>query len=224
MNSKIAPPDCPVGESSCDHLDNLQQLRAHVEELTQLVSLDSLTGLFNRRHFTDTLPAVLERTRRSLRPACLILVDIDHFKNINDTWGHSVGDLALKHAARILQQQVRIVDTVCRYGGEEFAIILPDTELRQASNVAERIRSNIAETPLIVDTGDLSFTASLGIEVYQPNISTSAEALIDAADKFLYQAKHAGRNRVCHRDFAEVESQTEVTHEERDALRELFDD
>jgi len=224
MNAKNEPsPSCPLGESSCDWLDELQDLRQRVDKLSELVSHDSLTGLFNYRHFSGTLPAVLERTRRSLQPACLILVDLDHFKKINDTWGHQVGDLALQHAARLMQQQVRIVDTVCRYGGEEFAIILPDTSLRQAVAVAERIRKAIEETALVFAEGELSFTASLGVDVYLPSSSRSQEALIESTDKLLYQAKESGRNRVCHRDLAEVESRTEVSREERDALRGLFD-
>jgi len=224
MNAKTdQSPSCPVGEPSCNWLDELQQLRRRVDELAELVSHDSLTGLFNYRHFSGTLPAVLERTRRSLQPACLILVDLDHFKNINDTWGHQIGDLALKHAARIMQQQVRMVDVVCRYGGEEFAVILPDTQLRQAIVVAERIRRCIEETPLLIAEDELRFTASLGIDVYMPGDAHSPDALIESTDKFLYEAKETGRNKVCHPDPSEVESQTEVSREERNALRGLFD-
>lgn len=215
-------PTCPVGETSCTWLAELQQLRERVDALADLVSHDALTGLLNRRHFDLTLPAVLERTRRSLQPACLVLIDLDHFKHINDTWGHPVGDLALQHAANIMQQQVRMVDSIYRYGGEEFVVILPDTRLRQAVEVAERIRVAIQDTPLELEEGELGFTASLGVEVHLPTQSTSPEKLLEATDKLLYQAKETGRNKVCHRDFSEAESQTEVSREEREALRGLF--
>lgn len=217
-------PRCPVGEPACDWLDEVTKLRQRVDELAELVSHDPLSGLFNYRHFSETLPTVLERTRRSGRPSCLIMFDIDHFKRVNDTWGHEVGNIALKQAARILRQQTRMVDIVCRYGGEEFVVILPDTQLRQAVHVAERIRRTIEQTAVKLDQGEFHFTASMGVEVYQAQDSLEEEAFVEAADKLLYQAKESGRNRVAHRDFTEVESQTSVSKEERDALRGLFGD
>jgi len=213
---------CPNEGITCPWWNELSELRQRVDQLQELVSHDPLTGLFNFRHFSDTLPAVLEKTRRSLRPSCLIIVDLDHFKNINDTWGHEIGNIALKRAAGILTQQVRMVDVVCRYGGEEFVVILPDTRLRQAVEVAERIRRAIEQTTLVFDGGELNFTASMGVDVYRSEAPVSSEEFIDSVDKLLYQAKHAGRNRVCHRDFAEVESVTQVSQDERDALFELF--
>lgn len=215
-------PGCPVGERSCEWLDELARLRVRVDELGELVSHDPLTGAYNYRHFSMTMPTVLEGTRRSLRPSCVIMVDLDHFKQINDTWGHEVGNIALKQAVRILQQQVRIVDTVCRYGGEEFVVILPDTRLRQAVGVAERIRAAIEAAPVVLDEGEFNFTASLGVEVYMSGDAVSLEDFMERVDQLLYQAKEQGRNQVCHRDFDEVESSTEVSREERDALSDLF--
>lgn len=215
-------PVCPVGEKHCVRLDELAVLRREVDELNELVVHDALTGLYNARHFQQALPAALELTRRSQRPCCLIMVDLDHFKNVNDTWGHEVGNLALQQAARIVTQQVRMVDTVCRYGGEEFAVILPDTRLRQAVDVAERIRTAIAQAPVVFDDGEFQMTTSLGVDTYTGSDDLSPGKFIEQADRLLYQAKQQGRNRVCHRDFEEVESSTAVSREERDALSELF--
>ncbi len=215
-------PKCPVGEQSCDWLDELVKLRGRVDRLEELVSHDPLTNLYNVRHFQEALPVVMERTRRTHRPASLIMVDLDHFKRINDTWGHEVGNVALKQTARILCHQVRIVDTVCRYGGEEFIIVLPDTGLRPAIRIAERIRNEIAEKPVRHDRGEFHMTASMGVEVHLPDDERSAEELIESVDRLLYQAKESGRNRVCHADMRTTEKKKGITADERKALRGLF--
>ena len=216
------PPECPVGEQACPWLDEVQALRGRVDRLEELVTHDSLTGLYNLRHLQDLLPVVLERTRRNRRPACLIMLDLDHFKKVNDTWGHEVGNIALRQTAKILSQQVRIVDTVCRYGGEEFIIILPETGLRQAVQIAERIRRCIAETTVVHEKGEFTMTASMGVDIHQPDDDRGAEAFIESVDELLYRAKEAGRNHVCHRDFAEVEVEAGVSHDEKAALLGLF--
>ena len=213
---------CPVGEQDCLWLDEVRELRGRVERLEELVSRDPLTHLYNLRHLQELLPVVLERTRRSHRPAALIMLDLDHFKRVNDTWGHEVGNIALKETARILCQQVRIVDTVCRYGGEEFMIVLPDTGLRGAVRIAERIRTRIAEKPIEHTQGSFHMTASMGVDIHMPQDERGPDAFIDAVDKLLYRAKESGRNRVCHRDFSEVEIEAGVSHDERAALRGLF--
>lgn len=214
---------CPVGEQHCEWLDEVAQLQRRVEELGELVSHDPLTGLFNFRHFNSVLPALLEGTQRSQRPTCLILLDLDHFKQVNDSWGHEAGNLVLRRAAAVMNQQVRKLDLVCRYGGEEFAIILPDTQLRQAAEVAERIRRCLEQSVTTFEGNEIQVTASLGVEVYSGREPLSARAFIDATDRLLYRAKDLGRNRIEHRPFGEVESTTGVTAEERDALFELFD-
>jgi diguanylate cyclase (GGDEF)-like protein len=203
-------------------LDEVAQLRGRVDRLEELVTHDSLTGLYNLRHLQAVLPVVLERTRRSDRPASLIMLDIDHFKQINDTWGHEVGNLALKQTARILCQQVRLVDIVCRYGGEEFVVVLPDTGLRQAVQIAERIRRRIANRPVAHAGGEFRMTVSMGVEVHQPGEDHNPQAFIESADRLLYRAKESGRNRVSHRDFAEVATETGVSQDEKEALRGLF--
>lgn len=217
-------PECPVGETDCPWLSELDRLRNRVDRLEELVSRDPLTNLYNVRHLQEVLPAILERTRRSLRPAALIMLDLDHFKQVNDTWGHEVGNLALKQTARILCQQVRIVDTVCRYGGEEFVIILPDTRLRQAITIAERIRAAISAEPVRHEQGEFRLTASLGVDVHLPREERTPEELIESVDRLLYQAKENGRDRVCHRDLAGLEEETGVRQEEKDALMDLFRD
>lgn len=224
-SSKLNRPyTCPVGETNCDWLQELDELRARVDTLTELVSHDQLTGVYNFRHFSETLPRVLERTRRSLSPSCMIIIDLDHFKRINDIWGHEIGNLALKQASRIITQQVRMVDIVCRYGGEEFVVILPDTNLRQAVEVAERVRRAIADTPVIFDEGEFSFTASMGVDVYRSEEPVVMDDFIRNVDGFLYEAKEQGRNQVRHRSFDEIESVNSISQEEKSALFDLFND
>jgi len=217
-------PVCPVGEQGCPWPDEVQNLRVRVDRLEELVTHDPLTNLYNVRHLQETLPVVLERTRRSMRPAALIMIDLDHFKQINDTWGHQVGDLALKQTAKILCHQVRIVDTVYRYGGEEFMIILPDTGLRPAIRIAERIRAEIEEKPVQHEGGEFHMTASMGVDVHMPKDERGPEALIESVDRLLYEAKESGRNRVCYRDIGEVEQDVGITVDEKKALHGLFGD
>ncbi len=217
-------PQCPLGEQDCPWPIEVQSLRGRVERLEELVTHDALTNLYNVRHLQETLPVILERTRRSLRPASLVMVDLDHFKRINDTWGHQVGDLALKQTAKILCHQVRIVDTVYRYGGEEFMIILPDTGLRPAIRIAERIRAEIAEKPVHHEGGAFHITASMGVDVHMPKDERGPEALIESVDRLLYEAKESGRNRVCHRDLADVERDAGISIDEKKALHGLFGD
>ena len=147
------------------------------------------------------------------------MLDIDFFKKVNDQWGHEVGNQALVHLSRLLQQTVRKLDTPCRYGGEEFAVILPVTNLAACLPVAERIRQRIEESPLDVAGQPLRMTVSLGITTYTDRQEITAEDLVKQADQYLYQAKEAGRNRICH---AELPSVDIVTTEEKQALSELF--
>ncbi len=195
-------------------------LRQDLEKLSTQVRTDTLTGLANYRYFSIALAQEFERTQRSGQPTSLIMLDIDHFKNVNDTWGHEIGNQALIHITRLIVQSVRKLDIPCRYGGEEFAVILPDTRLRASVPVAERIRNRIENTPLpLHGNHQLDMTASLGIATYLHNQSITVEELIRQADSFLYQSKQNGRNQVCH---AELPALGAVSQEEKKVLSGLF--
>ncbi len=171
--------------------------------LQRMALADGLTGIPNHRAFQDFLRQQLAEAQRHNRPLSLILLDVDHFKRLNDTYGHLVGDEVLKQVARILVQTVRQSDFVARYGGEEFAVVLPSTDLTSALTVAERLREAIAagawealgsESCLCAPQGPV--TASFGVASYQPGMASPQE-LIEAADQALYRAKASGRNCVC---------------------------
>ena len=154
---------------------------------------DALTGCFNRRFFEIQLERDLHLATRMRQPVSLILLDIDHFKRVNDTHGHDAGDAALRILANALREEVRGVDTAARYGGEEFAIILPQAGPEGAMVVAERLRSRIEHTEV---PGVGCITASLGVATF-PLDASSRELLVTSADRALYLAKHSGRNKVC---------------------------
>ena len=162
---------------------------------------DPLTGLFNRRHFMPLAEAELARTTRYHSPLSALMLDIDHFKRINDSRGHRTGDLVLQHLAHLARLTLRDVDIVGRLGGEEFAILLPQTGIDQAMEVAERLRQAIAESAVMPDTGlPLHYTASLGVAWVTDGMQTNVDTLLNEADQALYAAKKAGRNRVCRHD------------------------
>lgn len=164
------------------------------EKLTRLSYTDGLTGLANRRRFMDVLGAELARQARSGHELCLLLIDADHFKDINDRHGHHAGDAVLRELANILMASVRMpTDLPARLGGEEFAVILPDTRLDEARRVAERLREQVA-THVFEDRDQrLRVTVSIGLVVAR---DVGLEALLQQADQALYRAKEAGRNRV----------------------------
>lgn len=177
------------------------QLRKSRERLQELSIRDELTGLYNRRYFNGVLKDEAERSRRYGKPFAVMILDIDHFKAVNDTYGHATGDTALRHIARIAREECRTTDCAARYGGEEFAFVLPETGLEEARQMAERMRLAIESAPLpLPDLGAgaaLPLTASLGVAVY-PASGETPEAVVEYADKGLYLAKREGRNRVGH--------------------------
>ena len=174
--------------------DTLQTDRA---ALVELASHDALTGLFNVREFHQRLELELARAQRHGHTFALLMLDIDHFKAVNDTYGHPTGDAALSHIAQRIRGALRPSDIAARYGGEEFVILLPETDADGAAQLAERLRREIAETPFYPEpSGRLDLSVSIGISCY-PADATAITALISAADKALYAAKSAGRNCVC---------------------------
>ncbi len=157
--------------------------------------MDDLTGVFNRRHFFEKAEVEFQRARRYQHPISIIILDIDHFKRFNDRFGHIHGDHALKTVAKTIQDEIRSPDLLSRYGGEEFCILLPETELDGASAFAERIRKKVAGILLDVDGSQESLTISMGVSTLDPSTPNLIE-LLDQADDALYRAKRAGRNRV----------------------------
>ena len=166
-------------------------------DLRKISITDPLTGLLNRRYFEERIAEEMERSRRQRLPFSLIIMDIDNFKNLNDTFGHLFGDEILKTTTSVIRRCVRIIDITARYGGEEFAIILPTTDKNDAGIIAERIRAEIeSEVCFVKDTGTtLNVTVSLGIATY-PEDAAAAEELINNADRALYRAKSLGKNKV----------------------------
>jgi diguanylate cyclase (GGDEF)-like protein len=167
------------------------QLFAEVE---RMAVTDGLTGLHNHRHFQNLLDQRLALAQRYEKPLSLLLCDIDHFKTVNDTYGHPVGDVVLHGVAKLLTAQARAVDLVARYGGEEFAVLLPETDAQAARALAERIRVAVQAAEWRTALGPVKVTLSLGVATF-PNVADGKQALIDRADQALYAAKHAGRNR-----------------------------
>ncbi len=203
------PLDGPQGSDDPAYLQRL------IDALCELSLRDPLTGLSNRRHFLAALDQEIDRVTRAGDMALLLLVDIDHFKRVNDTHGHPVGDQVIRAVAQCLSACVRPMDTVSRYGGEEFAIILPSCQSVFGAQVAERIRERVAATPLVIEGGDtLHFTVSIG-GAYAPQwLRFTAAAWIERADEQLYRAKAEGRNRVC----LEPQADSVVSAEEKSLL------
>lgn len=196
---------------------------AELLSLREQVITDPLTGLFNLRHFRTALDIELERTVRTTIPTSLMMIDLDHFKQVNDQWGHEVGNQVLKLTSRLIKQVTRQLDIQCRYGGEEFVVILPSTSLLLASQVAERLIKRIEECEIEVGSKILKVTASIGLSVRLAHEQGSAADLIKAADQCLYQAKESGRNQVCFSGM-EPEEEATVSHDEKEALMGMFSD
>lgn len=165
-------------------------------ELEQLATTDPLTGLLNRREFGRILEEELERSERYHRSMALLWIDFDHFKEVNDSWGHAAGDRVLCSVTRLLEESVRSVDSVARFGGEEMVIVLPELNVAEALETAERLRKRVREQPVMLDSGhDVPVTISVGVAVYPDHGNTAAE-LCAAADRAMYRAKTQGRDCV----------------------------
>ncbi|HWP37943.1 MAG TPA: diguanylate cyclase [Gemmatimonadales bacterium] len=175
--------------------DMVVRLRESRRELERLSVTDILTGLSNRRHLLTALDQEIRRSARHERPCTVLMIDVDHFKRYNDTYGHLAGDEVLARVGKLLKEAVRVLDVPARYGGEEFAVVLSETDLEGGAEVAERIRTRVAQEQFTVEGGSASVTLSIGVASF-PDQGETAQALLSAADAALYQAKKKGRNCV----------------------------
>ncbi len=164
-------------------------------KILQYATLDALTGLNNRRQFEVRLKQEIATTKRQKNPLCAMMIDIDFFKKVNDTYGHASGDTVLRTVASIIKEHLRESDIPSRYGGEEFAVLLPYTHIDEAQIVGERLRKAVENTPVPIDKKNINVTISMGLAEFNPE--ETGENLFERADKALYEAKESGRNRVC---------------------------
>jgi two-component system cell cycle response regulator len=173
------------------------KLRHNVQLSLEMAITDQLTGLHNRRYMSRHLDTLIAGAHRSAKPLAFLIMDIDHFKSVNDTHGHDIGDEVLREFAGRISANVRGIDLACRYGGEEFVVVMPDTDTDFAYTVAERLRKSVEKMPFAIsrDPGKLNITISIGIAGSEGN-TDSADALLHRADQALYRAKREGRNRV----------------------------
>jgi len=172
------------------------ELRRSNQLLMQLAQTDPLTRLYNRRHLYEKLEVELNRCYRGSNPIALVMADIDHFKTVNDTFGHQVGDEVLTNVADLLQEQLRTYDMAARYGGEEFCLVLPETDLESASEVAERIRLRAEGMSFRSPMENYKLTMSFGVAAYDGTSEGSVDEIVRVADEALYEAKNSGRNMV----------------------------
>ncbi|MGI8509177.1 MAG: diguanylate cyclase [Gemmatimonadaceae bacterium] len=192
----------PVSPTDAKHLRLLGLLGAaaletvwEIEEINRRARTDALTGLANRQQFEERLTRIVVETKRFGGSCALVVVDIDRFKHVNDTFGHQSGDQILQQVAATLQKEVRTVDLLARYGGEEMAFLLPQTELSGGCQLAERLRQAVSARPFVVQGREIPITISLGVAAY-PAGARDRDDLFAVADRALYEAKRGGRNRV----------------------------
>lgn len=176
-------------------LNDISERKALENELLKQASTDALTGIANRRHFITQAELEMSRSRRFARPLSVMMLDVDHFKAINDRYGHGVGDVVLQGVVRRANESLRQSDQLARFGGEEFVAFLPETNLAAAVVVAERTRQHVAERPMIATGQAVSCTVSIGIAEMQEN-DIGIDDVLRRADEALYRAKQQGRNRV----------------------------
>jgi two-component system, cell cycle response regulator len=176
------------------------RLRDNLHLSIRLATTDPLTGLFNRHYVLCHLSTLMQRASQTRRPLSVALIDVDHFKSVNDTWGHSAGDTVLRHVGERLALNVRGVDLAGRYGGEEFIVVMPDTDMPTAQNIAGRLCQVIAEHKFPCRSAEdilpISLTVSIGLSTLSPDDDTAGRQIIDRADQALYDAKRSGRNCV----------------------------
>jgi two-component system cell cycle response regulator len=209
---------CPVGAEHCPTLEEVQRLQGECRELERQLQLDHLTHLFNVRYLFTALEHEMERTRRTGLPTALIMIDLDHFKQINDNFGHQTGNQVLQWVSKLWRETLRRIDIACRYGGEEFAMILPATRLTQAVRAAERLRAILESSSLKLKERTIRITASFGVDSYALREELTVDAFVQRVDRLLLEAKATGRNRVCHQTAEARREPTEISTEERAML------
>ena len=181
-----------------DHNKALEKSRTRSLEFEHAASVDVLTGLHNRRWLDETFARMLRRCHNDARPACLLMIDIDRFKQFNDTWGHLAGDAVLRHVSRQMGAHLRPTDLMARYGGEEFSALLPDATLDEALGIAERLRNGVEWSSLTLGESGETVRVTVSVGLAAARAEEPLEALIARADAALYRAKESGRNRsVC---------------------------
>jgi two-component system cell cycle response regulator len=183
-----------IGDTIMKFLSGADLESQYHETIYRMTITDGLTEIHNKRYFIEQLDRELSRAARHQRPLTLVMCDIDHFKSINDELGHLAGDHVLKEVAQLVKARLRPDDVLARYGGEELAIILPETDLRGGILIAEALRERIAGARFVFEDADIDVTVSCGVAELDP--AWSSHEFIHAADAQLYAAKHAGRNRV----------------------------
>jgi len=169
---------CPHHDNDCPVFSELKMLREQCKRLQELTQIDALTGLYNFRYLLKTLEDEMERTRRTAIPTSLVMIDLDHFKQINDSFGHESGNRILQWMGKFFRQHTRSIDRLCRYGGEEFVIILPGTRLAAAAQAAERLRSGLSNTCLKMNGTPVRLTASFGVDTYRGRRNMTAREFI----------------------------------------------
>jgi diguanylate cyclase (GGDEF)-like protein len=185
-----------IGRSIFKFLTGGNIENAYHEEIYRLTTVDGLTQIYNKRYFTEVLEREISRSHRYGRDLSLIMFDIDHFKQVNDTFGHLAGDHVLKHLASVVKGRIRREDIMARYGGEEFAIILPEIDSYNSRQFADKIRRLVEKTVFKFEDTAIPVTISVGVATSHADLS-SPEEFIKQSDDALYEAKRQGRNRVC---------------------------
>jgi diguanylate cyclase (GGDEF)-like protein len=199
-------------------VEEVKLLRERCLKLEELSFVDGLTGLYNFRYMQIALEMEMERTRRTKLPTGLIMLDVDHFKDFNARYGHEGGNAALAALGKLLKESVRVIDIPCRYGGEEFAVILPNAFHKQTVSIAERLRELVQACSVEFKGQTLHISASFGVTVFNRSDQETLSSFISKADLLLYDAKEAGRNRVCSDESCFTPLIEEATAEEKSAL------
>ncbi len=185
-----------VGNTVFKYLSADSPESAYFDELYRMVTLDGLTGAANKRRLAEFLGREFLRARRHHRPLSVAILDIDHFKDINDTYGHLAGDRILRELAQRLLRRIRRDELLARYGGEEFVVVLPETTKQGALHLAEDLRRMVAVEPFEYSDASIPVTVSIGVAQLRPDMH-EPDDLLEVADRCLYEAKRTGRNRVC---------------------------